>query len=113
MEDVLNNMDISGGTLPETLEEPKPKTKINNSKNIGIREVTDAEITRELNLMSAVFKGEQLVDVLMPKVVANYLGDPYVGSYNGVVYTVQADKKRKLPKSIAEHFNNIMINAGK
>ncbi len=86
---------------------------VNTTETIKkVVEKSDLELTRELRNLEKQFGDKKdWVEITMPELIANSIGNPYYGSYNGVAYTLIAGEKIKLPKAIVDHLQNVFNNA--
>lgn len=92
----------------------KDESNVNTTSsmmNKGV--VSDAELVKEMANLESKFSEskDEWVTVTLPEAVAKLIGSPYYGSFNGVPYTLVAKVPKKLPKPIAEHVNQIIVNA--
>lgn len=86
------------------------KERINTTTSILEGIPTDTALLAEQEALDRAFAGKPKVKVTLPKAVSKSLGNPYIASYNGVVYSLIAGVPRELPEPIAEHVLSIINN---
>lgn len=87
------------------------KKRINTSTSISQPFTTDSNLSMEQKKIETAFGEYPKVKVTLPKAVAKGLGNPFISSYNGVVFSLIAGVPRELPEPIAEHVLEIINNS--
>lgn len=89
----------------------EPVLTVMTTENAGKPKVmTPSQLNAEQRKIERAFGDEEKVEVTMPIMVSSGMGNPFCASLNGVPFTLVAGVPKKLPKSMADWVNTVIVN---